>query len=367
MKVLHLPLNIASQISVTVRALRDIGIDARGIVFNNALHQDGQGIDTFRLESYRKNPIKGRIMSFLWYLEVMKGLCWADVVHWHFGEQALPRNFDLKYLALRNKARIAEFWGSDIRIPETASADNKYVAEMYRENPQLANGARERSIKTQERFIKYGFVFLFPGFEGDAYLHDRMSVRLYRTSPRIIISDFDPKYPSPQEQCPVIVHAPSSKPIKGTQAILSAVEKLKLHYHFDFKLIHGAEHKKARKMIQNCDIMVDQLTIGYHGLAALEAMAFGKPTVCYMKPSLLSKYPSDLPIVNATQDNVVEILGQLLNDGYRRNQIGRQGRAYVEKHHDAHKLARQLVHVYEELLSKKKGDRSRVQGSEVQS
>ena len=109
---------------------------------------------------------------------------------------------------------------------------------------------------------------------------------------------------------------------------------------------------------------MDQVVGGSHGLATLEAMAFGKPVVCYIKPSLVPKFPPELPIVNANQDNLAEVLAGLLADGARRQRIGRQSRAYVEKYHDAHDVARRLVTIYEELLAKSRrgrnGARSRV-------
>jgi hypothetical protein len=47
MRVLHLPVNVASQTSITVRALRDIGVDAQGIVINNSAIQGSEGIRNF--------------------------------------------------------------------------------------------------------------------------------------------------------------------------------------------------------------------------------------------------------------------------------------------------------------------------------
>ena len=45
MKLLHLPTNTASQSSVTVRALRDIGINARGLVTNIAPIQNARDVE----------------------------------------------------------------------------------------------------------------------------------------------------------------------------------------------------------------------------------------------------------------------------------------------------------------------------------
>ena len=117
-------------------------------------------------------------------------------------------------------------------------------------------------------------------------------------------------------------------------------------------MIHGVEHSKVLEIVRDCDIMLDQFVLGAHGVAALEAMAFGKPTLCYIKPSFVGRYPNDLPIINANQENLTEVLAGLLEDGQKRYEIGCRSRAYVEKYHDAHKIARDLVVIYQDLLEK---------------
>ncbi|MHC4643140.1 MAG: glycosyltransferase [Planctomycetota bacterium] len=350
MKVLHLPVNTASQMSVTVRALRDIGIDARGIVFNNLPEQCGAGLEVFSPSPIRRHPVCKKLYRIPFAFKVLSAIRWADVIHWHFRSRAIPKDLDLKFIAFLNKARIVEFWGTDIRIPEIASADNPYMAKMYEDHPELADGAREKSLKAQSRFARYGFKCLLPGVGMESFIEKSLFPSPYRTAQRILLSEFDPSYPDPQKPRPMIVHAPSHKAKKGTKAVLQTIEHLKHKYEFDFELLHAVNHSKAIEILHNCDIMVDQFFAGCYGLAALEAMAFGKPTVCYIKPSLASKYPDDLPIVNANQENLTEVIESLLVDGQRRYEIGRRSRAYVEKYHDAHKIARDLVVVYEELL-----------------
>jgi glycosyltransferase involved in cell wall biosynthesis len=150
----------------------------------------------------------------------------------------------------------------------------------------------------------------------------------------------------------------SNKVRKGTESVLRSVNQLKNAYAFDFKLIHNVPKSEAALILQQSDIVLDQFVIGDHGLLALESMASGKPTVCYIKPSILNKYPDDFPIVVANQDNLTEVLEALLKDSRRRNEIGRRSRAYVERYHDARKVARDLVCIYEELLRKKNTSRS---------
>lgn len=355
MKVLHLPYNIASQTSITVRALRDIGIEARGLVLANSLTQGDEGIRAFEIVSRRRYPVRGICQTLSWSNAVLSAIRWADVVHYHFNLSALPKDLDLKYAAFLNKARVVEFWGSDIRIPEIAAADNPYLEKLFADPDNDYHLSYEGSRTTQERFARYGFECLIPGPELSAYVQRDLFPSPFKIAAAIILSDFSPKYPVPERRRPVVVHTPSSLMRKGTPSVLRVIEQLKTEYDFEFRLIHGVLHAEALSLVRECDIMLDQFVAGSHGVSALEAMAFGKPVVCYIKPSLIPQLPSDFPIINANQDNLVEVLGKLLADGQRRHEIGRLSRAYVEKHHDAQQVARQLVVIYQELIERRRG------------
>src|SRR6266566_9152863 len=88
LRVLHLPVNIASQVSTTVRSLRMIGVDARGIVQGGSILQCDDGVEL--LPSVRKHPALAYVAArFRAYSSVMRAIQWADIVHYHFGEVAL--------------------------------------------------------------------------------------------------------------------------------------------------------------------------------------------------------------------------------------------------------------------------------------
>jgi len=244
-----------------------------------------------------------------------------------------------------------QFWGSDIRIPEIASTDNPYSAHMYKlAKDSYSLGSRKRSIRAQSMFARYGFECIIPSPELLPYVQQDLFPLVFRTEAGLILSEFHPKYPDTEQRRPVVAHMPSKPMVKGTQSVLHAIERLKIRYDFEFKLIHNVGHSEALAIVQDCDILLDQFVIGTIGLASLEAMAMGKPVLCYIKPSLVDKFPSDLPIVNANQENLAEVLEALLEDGQRRNRIGRLSRAYVEEYHDAHQLVRGLKTIYQKLL-----------------
>ena len=352
LKVLHLPINIASQIGITVRAQRAIGVDARGMVFNNHAYQDGEGVENFPLESLTKYPISGRLQRLRWWREVLRAISWCDVVHWHFRNRALPFNLDLRWASMLGKARIVEFWGSDIRIAEIASEDNPYIRKMYAQRPPDRRKPGRSPRAVQERFAKYGFECLIPSPEMMPYVYRDVFPKPFASVARLVVSDFSPSYPDPGNQLPLVVHHPSNKANKGSEAILRSIEGLRGKVPFEFKLMHGMARAEVLAEVRKADVAIGEVVSGDYGLAILEAMALGKPTICYIKPAVLAERPAEIPIVNANQDNLAEVLRDLLTNGEKRHAIGRASRDYVLNYHDAAKSAESLVGIYEELLQK---------------
>ncbi len=161
-----------------------------------------------------------------------------------------------------------------------------------------------------------------------------------------------PRFPQAKKTKPLVVHAPSHKTKKGTETVLNVMCNLSRTHGFDFKLIHETPRKDALELVAKCDVFLYQFTIGAEGLVSLEAMVLGKPAVCFIKPSLLPRYPADLPTVVADQHTLEEAIVSLLKDGARRHAIGRQSRSYVEDYHDARKIGSDLTEICSHLSSK---------------
>lgn len=345
MKVLHLPWNIASQISVSVRALQDIGIDAHGIARETMAIQDSASIHVYNFPGPR-HPFRRGLQSIRFAMALRAGIRWADVIHYHWLRPALSSSRDLAWIAQSKKPRVVEVWGSDIRMREVAIAGNPYLARFFESNPDFGSDSHV-SITWQREFARHGFSLLVPGREMLGYVSPDVFPRVHNTAARLILNEFEPAYPNPNSQRPVVVHAPSRLELKGTPAVLAAIERLRSKYDFEFKILHEVAHSEAMKTVRQCDIFLDQFVLGEYGLASIEAMAFGKPVVCYIKNP--AHYPDGLPILNATQESLTEVVESLLRNSDRRHEIGVLSRAYVDKYHDAHKVAHELVSIYTEL------------------
>jgi len=106
-------------------------------------------------------------------------------------------------------------------------------------------------------------------------------------------------------------------------------------------LVENTPNSKALQIYGEADIIIDQLRTGSHGIFAIEAMAMGKPVLCYIRDDLFSKYPPGLPILNTNPDNIYDNLKLLIENPELRVELGKKGREYVERVHDSKKIARQ--------------------------
>jgi hypothetical protein len=345
MRVLHLPFNIASQITTTVRGLRDIGIDARGLAKSGVITSN----DNVQLFPPRPKGLAGYLSPLQRYWKTLRLIAWADVVHWHYG-WALHDALDVRFAHLLGKKMCVEYWGSDIRIGEVEAADNPLFAALPFDPADKQVATRAKSEEVQRIFAQLGARAVIPCPSLTPHLIEQFSQSYFCTRQRIYLPDFTLRYPDPARGKPVVLHAPSWRLLKGTAAVQSAVEELQRRsVQFEYKQIENMPHEQAMETMADCDVYVDQLIIGSHGLAALEAMALGKAVVCYIKPSMRDKYPPELPIVSADPQSLPDVLAELLSDRGRIADLGRRGRAYVEKYHDAVLLARGLADYYATL------------------
>ena len=138
-----------------------------------------------------------------------------------------------------------------------------------------------------------------------------------------------------------ILHAPNHKEIKGTKFIERAINELRDNgYQIEYIFKQGLPNDELIKLIQTADIVIDQLIMGWHGMFALEAMAAGKPTICYMREDLVSLYEDaecvgrgEIPLINAKPGTIKMVLQNMFENKEMWNEQGRKSRAYVEKYH----------------------------------
>lgn len=268
----------------------------------------------------------------------------SALVHYH-GSVILRSHshhlFEGPLLAKKNIPMVMSFGGGDARIVSEARLKNPYFYRVLDEG----RDARIRSyLKSISRYIRHVATdpemmeYVRPYFD-KCYLF-RQPVDLCTIPFNIPILD----------RVPIVLHTPTESWVKGTNHVISAVERLKAEgYQFDFRLKRQLTQPQMYAEIAACDIYIDELLCGSHGVTAVEAMAAGKPTLTYIRPDLVSSFPEEMPLVNANPDTIYEKLKELIVAPDLRSSLSYRGRAYAEKYHDADVVARDLIEIYQDI------------------
>jgi glycosyltransferase involved in cell wall biosynthesis len=355
MNVLFLPINTASQPGITALSLNKLdGVNA--ICMTTVLDKyfdTNECVLYIKGNTSSKNPIKWIVTKINYWRKVKKLIDWADVLHYTW-DSALLNDFDLKWAKRSGKTIFIEWLGSDIRDLAVFEKYNEFSNLFFvGKTPKEILETSVSSFRNQSKFLKYNAIpVLCP--EMSIYLN-----RLIFTDgakllmQRMNTTDFQCHFPLATRGKLLIVHSPSNKSIKGTEYILPAIEELSKDFDFEFRLLHNVSRAEALKSVSECDIFIDQILIGSYGSAAMEAMSYGKPVMCYIMPEVFqSGLPSECPIVNSNPTNIKDQLKILIKNGNLRNEIGKKSRAYMEKYHDADTIAPKLLQMYKKVLAK---------------
>jgi hypothetical protein len=151
-----------------------------------------------------------------------------------------------------------------------------------------------------------------------------------------------------ENDIPVIVHAPSSRDLKGTKLILSVLERLKNEgVSFHFRLLEGLPNPVVLQELRKADIAIDQIYLHYPGIFATEAMAMGCAVVTRTFTDPVNSFFKP-PVHNVSEHNFYEKLKQLIEDKQYRVSIARAGAEYVKKINDPAFVAQRILDGLEE-------------------
>lgn len=177
----------------------------------------------------------------------------------------------------------------------------------------------------------------------------QLQMRPYYRWPMMVFPEIIEFNPTQREKRPVVVHAPTSSPVKGTKYVIATLERLKSEgVDFEFRLIENMPHEEAMKVYASSDIIVDQLLIPGAGKLSTEGMAMGKVVMSKMGYNI---YPQniydDCPIVDVTRATFYDKLKELIADYPKRCDIAKRGRAYVEQNLNTNKFCKRVLDLLE--------------------
>ena len=310
MRVLHLPVNLAGTGWAHVNALRRKGVDARLLVFRPQRWRPDEydiNLNLPRNAFWRGQLIQWRALA--------RYLPQTDVFHFYFGNTLVPRSLNMPILRAARKKSVMHFLGDDIR--------GKSLAEL----------------EYRKKFDRW----LVGSYAATRWVPDAEVV-----PPGLDLREYEP-VPPVERTRPLVVHAPSDPEKKGTRHVVAACERLPV----DLDVVHGVPHEEAVERFKRADIVVDQMHYLWHGVFAIECMAYGKPVVTHLDAEAVEKtenaFGRKVPVVSAGPDDLEAKLRPLVDSFELRKRLGEEGRAYVEQVHDIDKVADRFIEIYRSL------------------
>ncbi len=123
-----------------------------------------------------------------------------------------------------------------------------------------------------------------------------------------------------------VAHAPNHGHFKGTARLMEAIEKLRLEGQpIELVSVQGVPNERVLELFKSSHLVADQFVAGFHGYTALEAMALGRPVLCFLRNDDMMIDPATCPIVNVKPEQIYDVLKQCLEGGVDLESSGEAG------------------------------------------
>lgn len=152
-----------------------------------------------------------------------------------------------------------------------------------------------------------------------------------------------------------IVHAPTSRIIKGTRYITEAIDEIKRNYGdvVELSLVENVPHKKALEQYREAHVAIDQLLVGFYGGFAVEVMKMGIPVIAYLREEDLRFLPENMAhdcrdaIIQTDPSTLYDTLCTLIENPSLLQRRQEASLEYVHRWHDPVRVAEITKSAYE--------------------
>ncbi len=342
LKVFHGLVNYGTQAGLLAQGLRNKGIEAISVsYFDRFKRQIDIELD------YNGNTIN-KILKHV--INLIRKLYWFykyNTFHFYYGTSLFYKQIDLPFYKFLGKKVIMEYLGYDVQLYRYSLEKYEVTNVKYyktHEESLIADKKKLARLKHETPYINKQFVC------APCYLEFVPKAEILPLAIDLSKYQFSPKINNSDEI--TIMHAPTSKGNKGTEFIMVALNKLiNEGYKIKILLIENVSHEELKNKYKECDIFIDQILGGWYGTAAIEAMAIGRPTVCFIRKSYCKyiDYGDEIPIINAEPKTIYNVLKQILDNKDVLKDLGEKSREFVEKVHDLNKITEKLISIYKSL------------------
>lgn len=345
LRVLHGTYEIAGQGMVLAQGLRAAGVDAKSLAYR--VDWDGRRPELV----VELDPLPGPIARGAAMLGAFARLApQFDIFHFHFGASFLPRLLDVPLLKAMGKVVVFHFHGCEVR--SRALMLERHTLAACTEcrpfcRPEHQRWLLGRAEKDAAR-VFYSTKDLAESVPHGVELPLAIDAARWEDAARAQPLP-DPASRDGVRGPVVIAHAPTNRWIKGTRHVEAAVESLQREFpRLELRLIEKLPWADMPRVLAGCDLLVDQLFMGWYGLLAIEGMSLGKPVVCHIREDFAQGAPG-CPVLDATTETLAGVLRDLIRDPARRAAVGAAGQEWSRARHDAQVVGRVLLSHYEAI------------------
>jgi glycosyltransferase involved in cell wall biosynthesis len=179
-----------------------------------------------------------------------------------------------------------------------------------------------------------------------------------------------------------IVHCPTNREAKKTEALIRAVDLLKKKFDVELLLLENIPYKHCLELKREAHISFDNIQYGSYAGCSIEAMCHEQPSLVYLGQVTLKeidkvskKINIECPLINVgdTKQPGIEYLNKVMNGRARniittediqsiylklrelvendtlRKEIGKKGRKWASMVHDEKVVVEKLTNIYESL------------------
>lgn len=360
MKVFVGPIEVAGIAQGLVKGFSELGVPAELVL--SFPHSFQYGCDRRfwiadvwqRIGLARANTPRHRLLrKGLWvlvhqiwgWLVLVSSLPRFDAFIFLFGNTITNSRLELWLLKLLRKRLIFVYVGSDARPP---FIDGVWFPAGGEEEPDTAKArAMAMRFKRKLRLHEYYADFLVNS-PSTAQYHEKKFINWFAMGlPKVAPVDHSTldAAGSLRDGSVRILHSPSSPAVKGSSAIVEAVERLRARGHaIELVKIEGVSNEVVLRELARCDFVIDQLYSDTPMAAfATEAAHYGKPAVVggyfaeeiadVLRPEWI---PPSLFVTPKTLEAAVE---RLVVDRDFRETLGRRAREHVKTRWSASQVA----------------------------
>ncbi len=147
-----------------------------------------------------------------------------------------------------------------------------------------------------------------------------------------------------------IVHSPTNRKYKGTELIISVIEKIKKEKKINFVLLENCPREEVLEAKSKSDICIDQVggTMGGtgYGKAGLESLGIGIPTITNMTQDYQNWLPDNPFVIANNEKELYQSLNELFDNKNLCEEIGAKSKKWLDEYHGYKSVNKKLYELY---------------------